>query len=205
MTRIYRYILVDDVGMAPCPAGGLITLGTCKPAIRRGASTGDWVLGFRPGSLERGMLLWGGRVADMLEHGEYERKHVAGRMPSIGRRPTAPTDACVPTTTRPTSRCAVTLPARCSSSIGGVSRHLDGKAMVLPARLAHLAPAGRGHRVSGVGAGDVEALAAWLAGLPVTRSVNGGGGTSSSRCSREARVTNGNARMSLPPGAQACS
>lgn len=75
MTRIYRYILVDDVGMAPCPAGDLITLGTCKPAIRRGASKGDWVLGFRPGSLERGMLLWGGRVADVLEHGEYERRY----------------------------------------------------------------------------------------------------------------------------------
>ena len=46
MTRIYRYILTHNTGMAPCPENGMITLGTCKPVIRRVARAGDWVLGF---------------------------------------------------------------------------------------------------------------------------------------------------------------
>lgn len=199
MTRIYRYILVDDVGMAPCPAGDLITLGTCKPAIRRGASTGDWVLGFRPGSLERGP---GGRVTDVLEHGEYERRY-RGRPDAVYREAPDGTYRRLRPDYHPTDE-------QMRGDISGpvlvfdpaVSRHLDGKAVPLPVGLAHLAPAGRGHRVSGVGAGDVEALALWLAGLPVVRSANGGGDTVSSRCSRDA---DGDARPSHPRRARACS
>ncbi|GAA3710636.1 hypothetical protein GCM10022268_19640 [Sphingomonas cynarae] len=205
MTRIFRYILVDDVGMAPCPAGGLITLGTCKPAIRRGASTGDWVLGFRPGSLERGMLLWGGRVADVLDHGKYERKH-HDRPDAVYREASDGTYQRLRPNYHPTDE---QMRGDTSSPVlvfdPAVSRHLDGKAMALPARLAHLAPAGRGHRVSGVGAGDVEALRAWLAGLPVARSVNGSGDIASSRCSREARDTDGDVRAPLPRRSRACS
>lgn len=75
MTRIYRYIQTHDSGMAPCPDGGQITLATCKPVIRRVARPGDWVIGFRPGSLERGLVLWAGRVESKLSHGEYQRRH----------------------------------------------------------------------------------------------------------------------------------
>jgi len=205
MTRIYRYILVDDVGMAPCPAGDLITLGTCKPAIRRGASTGDWVLGFRPGSLERGMLLWGGRVTDVLEHGEYERRY-RGRPDAVYREASDGTYRRMRPDYHSTDE-------QMRGDISGpvlvfdpaVSRHLDGKAVPLPVGLAHLAPAGRGHRVSGVGAGDVETLAAWLAGLPVIRNANGRGDTASSRCSRAARNPDGDARPSHPCRARAWS
>jgi hypothetical protein len=64
MTRILRYILETDNGMAPCIDGGLVTLATCKPIIRRSARPGDWVLGFYPSPFERGMLAWAGRVDD---------------------------------------------------------------------------------------------------------------------------------------------
>lgn len=57
MSRIYRYILVHDYGIAPCSADGLITLATCKPKIRQTATPGDWVLGFCAGSRARGLLL----------------------------------------------------------------------------------------------------------------------------------------------------
>ena len=75
MSRAYRYILTHDSGMAPCPDRGQISLATCKPVIRRVARPGDWVLGFRPGSLERGLMLWAGKVAEKMSHGEYQQRH----------------------------------------------------------------------------------------------------------------------------------
>lgn len=66
ISRAYRYILIHNSGMAPCPDGGLISLATCKPVICRVARSGDWVLGFRPGSLERGLMLWAGKVAETM-------------------------------------------------------------------------------------------------------------------------------------------
>ncbi|WP_298507015.1 hypothetical protein [uncultured Maribacter sp.] len=45
MTRIYSYILRFDDGAAPNPYWGTCTLTICKPAIRRTARVGDWVIG----------------------------------------------------------------------------------------------------------------------------------------------------------------
>lgn len=45
MTKIYSYILRIDDGAAPNPFWGLCTLAICKPAIRRNAQIGDWVIG----------------------------------------------------------------------------------------------------------------------------------------------------------------
>ncbi|HTF18069.1 MAG TPA: hypothetical protein VK658_08360 [Chryseolinea sp.] len=45
MTRLYSYILRIDDGAAPNPFWGLCTLTICKPAIRRTARIGDWVIG----------------------------------------------------------------------------------------------------------------------------------------------------------------
>lgn len=45
MTKLYSYILRIDDGAAPNPFWGLCTLTICKPAIRRTAKIGDWVLG----------------------------------------------------------------------------------------------------------------------------------------------------------------
>lgn len=43
--KIYSYILRIDDGAAPNPFGQFCTLTICKPAIRRNASIGDWVIG----------------------------------------------------------------------------------------------------------------------------------------------------------------
>lgn len=43
--NIFSYILRYDDGAAPNPFGGVCTLTICKPAIRRKAEAGDWVIG----------------------------------------------------------------------------------------------------------------------------------------------------------------
>src|SRR5678816_873168 len=45
--RIYRYIVRVDSGAAPNPFGGWCSLAICKPAIRRTAQRGDWIIGLR--------------------------------------------------------------------------------------------------------------------------------------------------------------
>jgi Nucleotide modification associated domain 2 len=45
MTKIYSYVLRFDEGAAPNPFWGTCTLTICKPAIRRNAQIGDWVVG----------------------------------------------------------------------------------------------------------------------------------------------------------------
>lgn len=173
MTRIYRYILTNDHGMAPCPADGRITLATCKPVIRRMAKVGDWVLGFRPGSLERGLLLWAGRVERVLNHGSYEREY-RGRADAIYRqrgsggyqRLRPDYHPSLGEMNRDTANPVLVFdPA--------VSRYLDGQPEALPQELAHLAAAGRGHRVNGTQEGDVERLEAWLATLVIAHPPSG--------------------------------
>jgi hypothetical protein len=43
--RLYSYCLRYDDGAAPNPYWGTCTLAICKPAIRRTANVGDWVVG----------------------------------------------------------------------------------------------------------------------------------------------------------------
>jgi len=43
--RFYSYVVARDYGFAPNPFGGICTLATCKPQIRKGATIGDWVIG----------------------------------------------------------------------------------------------------------------------------------------------------------------
>ncbi len=43
--KIYSYVIPTDDGSAPNPYWGICTLAICKPAIRRTARPGDWVIG----------------------------------------------------------------------------------------------------------------------------------------------------------------
>jgi len=45
---VYSYIVTDDTGFSPNPFHGYCTLACCKPAIRRTAKKGDWVVGLTP-------------------------------------------------------------------------------------------------------------------------------------------------------------
>jgi hypothetical protein len=83
MTRIWRYVLANDNGMAPCSEDGILTLACRKPGIRKSAQRGDWVIGFLPKSMP-GRIAWVGQVADVLPLGEYEQKYT-GRRDAIYR------------------------------------------------------------------------------------------------------------------------
>ncbi|MGC9261259.1 MAG: hypothetical protein ACP5I8_14435 [Phycisphaerae bacterium] len=45
MAKLFTYTIKIDDGAAPNPFHGLCTLVICKPAIRRCAKAGDWVVG----------------------------------------------------------------------------------------------------------------------------------------------------------------
>lgn len=46
--RLYSYVVTHDTGFSPNPFSGYCTLACCKPAIRRSAQVGDWVVGLTP-------------------------------------------------------------------------------------------------------------------------------------------------------------
>lgn len=68
--RFYYYILKVDDGAAPCVEHGLLTLGICKPAIRRKARKGDWIIGVTPKELGW-KLAYAGRVSRRVAGKEY--------------------------------------------------------------------------------------------------------------------------------------
>lgn len=162
MSRIFRYVLATDNGMAPCSAGGTLTLATCKPVIRRSAQPGDWVMGFYPGTAQRGLLAWAGRVIRSVDVGDYEREF-RGRPDAIYRRtrgggfrrlvpsyhPTV--EQFYKDTTQPV---LVFDPA--------ATWYFGNRPQMLPKELMHLAAGGQGHRVNGRVEGDLDVMVDWL-------------------------------------------
>ncbi len=68
----YSYVLARDYGFAPNPFGHYCTLATCKPKIRKAASTGDWVVG--TGSVRYHgdeHLVFAMKVSEKLTFNEY--------------------------------------------------------------------------------------------------------------------------------------
>ena len=165
MTRILRYILQVDKGMAPCVDNGLVSLATCKPKIRASAKAGEWVAGFRPRPDDRGLLVWAGRVADILDVAEYERRY-RGRSDAVYRAMAGGGFKRLRPDYHPgedefrkdTSAPVLFFDREATWYFGREPR-------MLPESLMHLAAAGRGHRVSGVDDGDAAALRAWLTSL----------------------------------------
>ena len=68
--RLYSYVVAHDTGFAPNPFWGYCTLANCKPAIRRTAQVGDWVVGLSPKHLGNG-LIYAMKVEKILSYGEY--------------------------------------------------------------------------------------------------------------------------------------
>ena len=81
--RTFLYKMISDQGGAPCaprPHPGkppLLTLAICKPAIRRSAEAGDWILGLTSRALEQrqgypaGAVIWMGVVSEALDARTY--------------------------------------------------------------------------------------------------------------------------------------
>ena len=85
---LYSYCLRYDDGAAPNPYWGKCTLVICKPAIRRTAQVGDWVIGL--GSAHSvigdisGSVVYAMRVTERLsmkEYDEYCQEHLSEKLP----------------------------------------------------------------------------------------------------------------------------
>ncbi|MCL6609426.1 MAG: hypothetical protein K6T74_15175 [Geminicoccaceae bacterium] len=85
LERLWVYVLARDLGIAPCADAGILTLCTCKPRIRAGASIGDWVLATLPKRFGLGRVAWVGKVAETIETGEFAERW-PGRPDSLYRR-----------------------------------------------------------------------------------------------------------------------
>jgi len=77
MSTLFSYCIPYDDGAAPNPFWGLCTLAICKPAIRRKAEIGDWVVG--TGSKHStigdiaGKVVYARRVTRKMTMEEYDR------------------------------------------------------------------------------------------------------------------------------------
>ena len=181
--RIYRYILPYDGGTAPNPFDGVCTLALCKPAIRRTAAIGDWVMGFHAAPLDRGHVIYAMQVDEILTFAEYWRDpRFAKRKPSAARsypdniyKPIVQGDG---TPSLQQVRNDVHAPSHAVTDISGkrvlVSRHFwyfgSGSAEAdkcLPPDLMHLAPTTQGHVVNAHRRpDDIQRVAAWLEHFP---------------------------------------
>lgn len=86
--KLYTYCLRWDDGAAPNPFWGICTLAICKPAIRRTARKGDWVVGL--GSVNSpvgdisGSVVYAMRVSDVRSLWGYDilcRSKYEGKIP----------------------------------------------------------------------------------------------------------------------------
>jgi hypothetical protein len=76
MTKLYTYCIPYDDGAAPNPYWGTCTLTICKPAIRRTAQIGDWIVGTgsknSPIGDISGKVVYAMRVSKVMTMQEYD-------------------------------------------------------------------------------------------------------------------------------------
>lgn len=168
--RIYRYVVRYDTGVAPNPFGGWCSLAICKPAIRRTAQVGDWIIGLR--SQQAAQVLYVMQVEHCLSFADYWRdpRFLAkrpDRCPSSDNiyRPDAsgelvqvPNRAHVPSDTQRDLSGQQVL-------VGRRFWYFGDRSPELPADLAHLVHASQGHSLhKNRRDTDVQTLVDWLSG-----------------------------------------
>lgn len=72
-SHLFTYAVTRDVGFAPNPFHGICTLATCKPAIRKAAIVGDWIMGIGGSKLTpiKRHCIYLMRVSEKLTFQEY--------------------------------------------------------------------------------------------------------------------------------------
>jgi len=93
MPKIYSYILKSDGGAGPNPFWDICTLTICKPAIRRTAEIGDWIIGTGSKRVKledgqrhdfSGSLVYAMKVSNKLTLAEYDsycRQYMRNKIP----------------------------------------------------------------------------------------------------------------------------
>lgn len=162
MTRIFRYILKTDTGMAPCIDRALVSLATCKPKIRVSGKIGDWVIGCRPSPAPRGLVVWAGRIASVNEVGDYERQY-RGRSDAVYRgKLDGGFERLRPDYHRGEKEFRKDISGPALVFDANATWYFGADPQMLPDHLIHLAARGQGHRVNGVVDGDAHSLHEWL-------------------------------------------
>src|SRR5439155_780699 len=70
--RVFTFIDSFATGFAPNPYFGYFTFATCKPAIRRGAQVGDWVVGLTPASVgQQKYIIFAMQVQEVITTRQY--------------------------------------------------------------------------------------------------------------------------------------
>ena len=64
--KLYSYVVLHETGFAPNPFFGYCTLACCKPAIRRTAQEGDWIVGLTSKATGN-RIVYFMRVDDVME------------------------------------------------------------------------------------------------------------------------------------------
>jgi hypothetical protein len=83
LVTLFSYTIPIDDGAAPNPFGGICTLTICKPAIRRKAAVGDWVVGLGSKRASRdfsGRVVYAMKVTRVLTIQQYD-EYCSTRLP----------------------------------------------------------------------------------------------------------------------------
>jgi hypothetical protein len=70
--KLYSYVVTHDTGFSPNPFWGCCTLANCKPAIRRTAKVGDWIVGLSP-KANGNRLIYAMQVEEIIQFNQYYR------------------------------------------------------------------------------------------------------------------------------------
>lgn len=83
--EIFSYVITHDSGFAPNPFGGILSLATCKPKIRKSANIKDCVVGTGSKSgIGNGMLVFAGIISEILELADYGNSTIFGfKIPKV--------------------------------------------------------------------------------------------------------------------------
>ncbi len=71
MPDIYVYKITADDGIAPCPQDDMLTLGVCKPAIRRCAVENDYLVGVGSNDWYPGRLIYVAQIEKPIPGAAY--------------------------------------------------------------------------------------------------------------------------------------
>lgn len=150
--------------MAPNPEQGVVSLATCKPAIRSTAPIGAWVIGVFP-SPGNHLVAWAGKVAERIAIGRYGVEFSARRdsLYPPGNASAAERDwerlPWYHTTDgdrrKDTRGCVLMFDPSATWYFGG-------EGQTIAAEIEHLVPHGQGHRINRVRDGDAAKLEGWL-------------------------------------------
>jgi hypothetical protein len=181
---LYTYCIPVDDGAAPNPYWGICTLAICKPAIRRVAGVGDWVVG--TGSSQSpigniaGTVVYAMRVTtkmSMRDYDSYTRRELRNKLPAERtadpRRRVGDSIYDFSKQGAPLRGGSVHLETNRATDLGGeyvlLSHqfvYFGDNPMRLPAELLPIVKQGQGHR-SAANDPYADAFTAWIASLSI--------------------------------------